>query len=177
MRPRSGIAGPSRRRRSRTGRGGAAGPTPRGAASPRGALDLDTEALLCALVLAPDAFSRNRFFALYAQDGAKRVRRRATAIRGIVRQLLGGGRDSTQPAEILGEQVLADGRVLVRYRIEELDFARTTALSAIEAAALRYALHRARGDELGKHDRALVESALEKLGADLDLGVRAARRR
>lgn len=125
--------------------------------------------MLCALVLAPQAFSRNRFFSLFGDERARRARRRATAVRGIVRQLLGGGRNATAPAEVVGEQVLADGRVLLRYRIEELDFERTTALSAIEAAALRYALHRARGDRLDADARALVESALTRLGPGVEI--------
>jgi hypothetical protein len=37
-------------------------------------------------------------------------------VRGIIRQLCGTGRVK---AEITGEQVLEDGQVLLRYRIEE----------------------------------------------------------
>jgi hypothetical protein len=125
---------------------------------------VDAEALLCALIIAPHTFSRNRFFALYEEPSLARVRRRAARVRGIIRQLAGDGRPQ---AEIVGEQVLGDGQVLLRYRVPELGYARTTALSAVEAAALRYALHRARGAELDRGDKALVERTLEKLGPEL----------
>ena len=128
---------------------------------------IDLDALFCALVLAPRTFARNRFFALYEQAAARRVRRRASRVRGIIRQLVGEGRPK---GEIVGEQVLEDGQVLLRYRVGELSFARTTALSAVEAAALRYALHRAGAGPLLEEDRKLVEKALGKLGAKLELG-------
>jgi hypothetical protein len=125
---------------------------------------IDPEALLCALIIAPYTFSRNRFFALYEDPSLARIRRRAARVRGIARQLAGDGRPQ---AEIVGEQVLGDGQVLLRYRVPELGYSRTTALSAVEAAALRYALHRARGAPLPRSDKALVERTLEKLGPDL----------
>jgi hypothetical protein len=129
-------------------------------------VSLDPEALLCALVLAPATFSRNRFFLLYEKTALRRVRRRAGHVRSIVRQLLGQGR---LKAEVIGEQVLADGRVLLRYRIQDLSYTRTTALSPLEAAVLRYALCRAGEGKVSDEDRAQVELALERLGAALEL--------
>lgn len=129
-----------------------------------GAGDVDPDALLCALVLVPATFSRNRFYALYEKASLRRIRRRASHVRAIVRQLLGQGRPK---AEVIGEQVLADGRVLLRYRIQELAYTRTTALSQLEAAVLRYALSRAGAGRLGEEDRLQVELALERLGARL----------
>jgi hypothetical protein len=136
---------------------------------------VDPDALLCALVLAPRTFPRNRYFSLYEDPVARRVRRRASRVRGIIRQLVAAGPDQ---AEVTGEQVLADGRFLIRYRIERLALNRTIALSALEAAALHYALHRAGLGTLELSDRRLVERALEKLGADLEapLPVRRGRR-
>lgn len=119
--------------------------------------DVDTDALLCALVLAPRAFSRNRFFQLFEQPEKRRVRRRATRVRGILRQLLAG-------AEVTGEVELDDGRRLLRYRIPELGLSRSAALSELESAALRFALARARRREPEPGVRALVEGALERLG-------------
>ena len=81
----------------------------------KAAAKIDPDALLCALVLAPRTFPRNRFFSLYEDAVARRVRRRAARVRGIIRQLVAAGADQ---AEITGEQVLADGRLLIRYRIE-----------------------------------------------------------
>jgi hypothetical protein len=124
---------------------------------------VDPDALLCALILAPRTFPRNRYFSLYEDSVARRVRRRASRVRGIIRQLVAGG---AERAEITGEQVLGDGRLLIRYRVERLALNRTIALSALEAAAMHYALHRAGNGPLEAADRRLVESALERLGAD-----------
>ena len=120
--------------------------------------NVDTEALLCALVLAPRAFSRNRFFELFEQPEQRRVRRRATRVRGILRQLVAG-------AEITGEVELDDGRRLLRYRMPALGLSRTAALSRLEFATLRYALDRTKRREPDAEVRALVEDALSRLGA------------
>lgn len=127
---------------------------------------VDPEALLCALVLAPRTFSRNRHFSLYEDPRVRRAWRRAARIRGMVRQMSeGGGR----AGEIVGEQVLDDGRHLIRYRMPHLGFIRTTALSRLEAALLRYALHRASPQPLEPEDRRLVEQALSRLGSGLTI--------
>lgn len=127
----------------------------------------DHDALLCALVLAPHAFSRNRFFELFEQPDLKRLRRRATRVRGILRQLSSG-------AEVTGELELADGRRLLRYHVAELGLSRTAALSPLEAAALRFSLARARQTPVDPGDRAIVETALarlaERTGEALPLG-------
>jgi hypothetical protein len=129
---------------------------------------IDHDALLCALVLAPQTFSRNRFFALYQDPSLRRIHRRAARVRGILYQLLGLGRPK---AELTGEQVLADGQVLIRFRVGELSYERTAALSALEAAALRYALNRAGAGPLEPEERELVTTALRKLGRDVDVSV------
>lgn len=116
---------------------------------------------MCALVLAPHTFSRNRFFALYQSPAVRRVRRRAARVRGLVRQLTGQGK---LHAELIGEQVLEDGQVLLRLRVPDVSFERTTALSPLEAAVLRYALHRAGHGKVEADDRARVEAALARLG-------------
>jgi hypothetical protein len=130
------------------------------------ARQVDTDALLCALVLAPRTFSRNRFFDLFEKPEAKRIRRRAARIRGIIRQLSGVGRHQ---AVITGERVLGDGRVVIRFTIGDLDIRRTAALTRLEAAALHFALHRAGHGPLSEEDHALVEEALAKLGSGLDV--------
>jgi hypothetical protein len=128
---------------------------------------VDLDALLCALVLAPRTFARNRFFALHENPSVRRVRRRASRVRGIIRQLVGTGE---QRGEVVGEQVLEDGQVLLRYRMHDLAFSRTTALSSLEAATLRYALHRAGAGPLADEDRREVEAALARLGREIELG-------
>ena len=126
---------------------------------------LDPEALLCALVLAPGAYSRNKFFHLFENGVLSRARRRAKRVRSVVHQLLGQGR---VPAKVVGERVLDDGRVLLRYRVDELAYQRTIALTSLEASALRYAMHRAGKGELTAADREAVESALARLADALD---------
>ena len=116
------------------------------------------DALLCALVLAPTAFSRNRFFHMFEQPELRRVRRRATRVRGILRQLAGG-------AEVTGEIELTDGRCMLRFRVPSLGLSRTAALSELEAATLRFALARTQKKTPEPADRALVEAALERLDA------------
>jgi hypothetical protein len=49
---------------------------------------------------------------------------------------------------------------------------RTAALSSLEGATLRYALHRAGQAALAEADRIVVERALEQLGVGLELGPR-----
>jgi len=127
---------------------------------------IDLDALLCALVLAPNTFSRNKFFQLFEDPPARRVRRRATRIRGIIRQLAGEGRAK---AEIVGERTMNDGQVYLRYRIADLDLYRSTALNALEAAALRYALWRAGKGKLDRSDREQVEAAFARLSGNLQL--------
>ena len=129
---------------------------------------VDDEALLCALVLAPTTFSRNRFFGLFENAARRRLRRRASRVRGIIRQLVAPERGR---AEILGERVLEDGQVLLRYRVEELGYSRTTALTRLEAAALRYSLHRAGRGDLADEDRSVVEDAIGRLSRGLGLTV------
>lgn len=128
--------------------------------------DVDLDALLAALILAPRTFARNRFFWLFERPEAVKVRRRAARVRGILRQLAG---TPSMQAEIVGERVLADGQVLLRYRVPELGYTRTAALSALEAATLRYALHRAGQSELSKAERLLVEDALARLNQSIGL--------
>ena len=128
--------------------------------------NVDLDGLLCALVLVPEAFARNRFFSLYESGDAKKVRQRAARVRGIVRQLLGLERPK---AELVGEQILEDGQLLLRYRIPDLSFERAAALTPLEAATLRYALSLGGEGTLGASDRTLVHSALRQLAQDLDL--------
>jgi hypothetical protein len=127
----------------------------------RRAHDVSPEALLCALVLAPNTFARNRFFGLYEDPVLRRVRRRAYHVRSILRQLLGQGKER---ALLIGRLELDDDRVLLRYRLDNLKLERTTALSALESSVLSYALHRAGQGELEDVDRARVETALRSLG-------------
>lgn len=127
---------------------------------------LDSDALLCALVLVPTSFSRNRFYELFEGPGGKRVRRRAKRLRGLIRQLLGRGREQ---AEIVGRQELEDGSVLMRFRVDNLGFQRTTSLNPLEMSIVNFALHRAGKQELPREDRERVEGALMRLAPHTSL--------
>ena len=129
-----------------------------------GSSSVSPDGLLCALVLAPDTFARNRFFRLYEDPVLRRTRRRAYHVRGILRQLLGQGKEK---ALLIGRFELDDDRVLLRYRVENVKLVRTTALSALESAVLSFALHRAGQGELDPEDRTRVERALESLGSSV----------
>lgn len=122
---------------------------------------IDNDALLCALVLAPNTYSRNRFFHLYETPAYQRTRKRARRVRSIVRQLLGHGRE---PAEIVGLQVL-DDRVLLRFQVRHLNYLRTTSLSLLEGALVQYALHKAMGHPLDPAAAEMVETALARLSS------------
>lgn len=129
--------------------------------------EVDLDALLAALILAPRTFARNRFFTLFQNPDAAKVRRRAARVRGILRQLAGAPRPV---AEIVGERVMSDGQVLLRYRVEELGYTRTAALSSLEAATLRYALHRNGKAALSHEEQTAVEAALARLSEALGIG-------
>lgn len=129
--------------------------------------EVDLDALLAALILAPRTFARNRFFTLFQNPDAAKIRRRASRVRGILRQLAGTPRPA---AEIVGERVMSDGQVLLRYRVEELGYTRTAALSSLEAATLRYALHRTGKASLSHEEQVAVETALSRLSETLGIG-------
>lgn len=125
---------------------------------------LSVDGLLCALVVAPQVYARNRFYDLFEQPALRKARRRASIVRGIIRQLVGF---SGRRGQIVGEQVLADGRVMIRYIVPELNFSRTTALSALEATLVRYVVARARHKVSDPEDRQRIEQALGGLAAGL----------
>jgi len=122
------------------------------------------DGLLCALVVAPGVYARNRFFEFFEQPALRRVRRRARIVRGIIRQLVGS---SGPRGQIVGEQIQTDGRVLIHYIVPELNFSRTTALSSLEAILVRYASARALHQAPNPEDRERIEQALGGLSAGL----------
>ncbi len=100
--------------------------------------DVDGEALLCALVLAPLTFARNRFFALFTEPWARRIRSRAAQLRTIVRHFAG------QQARVqVRDMVFRDeGSVVLRYGVPHLALERTAMLDSLEIAVIRFALSR-----------------------------------
>jgi hypothetical protein len=135
---------------------------------------VDRGALLSALVLAPATFARNRFFSLFSESSARKIRARAALLRTIVRQL---GQESPR-AESIELTPDADGRYVVRYTIRHLSLHRTSLLDRLELALVRFGIsRRARSGaeplhaalELTSDDRALVYGAIGKLGEKLVL--------
>ena len=117
---------------------------------------IDRDALLCALVLAPSTYSRNRFFSLYQDEELRSVRRRASIVRGLVRQLV------SRAVEPRIEQ-LADGWVRMVVDLPDLALKRTTRLLPLELSLVRYLIARARGTK-ADDERGSIEAALARLG-------------
>jgi hypothetical protein len=129
-------------------------------------VEVDSDALLCALVLAPRTFARNRFFSLYTQAAAKHARSRAAELRTIVRHLAGHKGVRAKVREVgPGDR----GFIVLRYAVTGIRLERTAVLDALELSLVRFALGRAtRGKSpslLGAtgDDRDLVERAISKL--------------
>jgi hypothetical protein len=127
---------------------------------------LDPKALLVALVLAPTTYSRNRFFQLYADPEVHRVRRRATQLRALVREL--GSLDPSLRAAALDGIEEGPREAWLRYERPDVGLRRTFRLEALELSLVRFALSlRPEGpsskEGLGL-DAARVEEALARLG-------------
>jgi hypothetical protein len=122
---------------------------------------IDCEALLCALVLAPSTYSRNRFFQLYQDAEVRRVRRRASIVRSLVRQFV---KTEVEPAF----STSTDGSVEVLLSAPGLGFERRTILEGLEVSLFRYQLARSLGRP-ADGERARVEAALAKLAGPMPL--------
>jgi hypothetical protein len=129
----------------------------------------DPEALLVALVLCPGTYSRNRFFELFTDPQFFAVRRRAKLLRGIILEATGA-----DPAR-RGHNVTIDERgaegAMLTYVVPSLNLRRTTALSELELAVVRYAFAARTGpfEPLAADDpaRSRIEEALQRLAPDL----------
>jgi hypothetical protein len=125
---------------------------PRDGADPRGGVDrdarvdcdpsigrdirVDLDALLVALVVVPNSYSRNRFFNLFRAAPAKRVRRRAARLRSLISELC---RRDIDTFEV---DTNARGGACLRYRLVGLDVRRTAKLSETELAIVVHAVER-----------------------------------
>ena len=97
------------------------------------------DGLLCALVLAPSAMPRNRFFPLFASADARRARSRAAQLRATIRHLVGRNRFAIELTE-LGAN--GDGVVQMRYRLPEIKLERSIWFDQLELSLLRLAIDR-----------------------------------
>ena len=136
--------------------------------------DVDRAALLCALVLAPTTFARNRFFSLFTEMSARKTRSRAAQLRTIVRHF---AHDDAR-AELVDLVPEKDGAFRLRYEIRRLRLQRTSVLDALELSLVRFAVARrvragsaplASALQVTSADRALVYATVAKLGDKLVL--------
>lgn len=122
---------------------------------------LDADGLLCALVLAPSTYSRNRFFRMYEDPAMKSVLRRARLVRNLVRQLARA--DGTSSVA-----VREDGTVELEIAIDSIGYRRRSMLAAVEHDLVVYLASRVKGSLAVASEDALqaktrVESAIERL--------------
>lgn len=116
----------------------------------------DLDGLLCALVLTPATYSRNRFFELHRRPEVAAVRRRAMRLRALIRQL------SSTPDAVVSVTPRDAGELELVVLVPSLDLRRTTRISELEHHLVRYVLARSRGEDCGA-SRDAVERALGQL--------------
>jgi hypothetical protein len=130
----------------------------------------DPDALLVALVLCPGAYSRNRFYKLFATPDGAAIRRRAALVRSVV-------------AELAHPDPLRRGRVVaidtaqnndytsLTYVVSSLGLRRSTLLTALELSIIQYTVMRRVGVtealDAGESTRERIEIALRGLAPEL----------
>ena len=113
------------------------------------------EAVTVALALVPNLLPRNRLFAFYTNSEAKSARRRASALRGLVAQLLNGAEDvRLQPR---GESFV------LACRVASVHASRRALLSRAEAACVAHLATRGGVSIPGAPDRSVLDAALANL--------------
>lgn len=108
----------------------------------RGAPPFFRDGLLCALVIAPSAFPRNRLTDLFSRPEAMQTRRRAAQLRSLVRQLAGNGPVVIELLEVSLPPAGEQAPTVVRYQIPRLRAERTAWLEPLELAVVRVAIGR-----------------------------------
>lgn len=131
---------------------------------------LDPDALLVALVLCPGAYSRNRFFSLYATPETSAIRRRAALVRSIVAELAHA--DPLRRGRIIAvDDIQGDGHGSLTYVVSSLGLRRSTLLTALELSIIQYAVTRrvgtTHGLDGGESTRERIESALQGLSPEI----------
>ncbi len=130
-------------------------------------------ALLVALVLAPDTYSRNKYFELFQEEALWHARRRAQILRSIIRDLTEpwphpGARAPVAGPDFYEERPLGEV-IALEYRVSDLDYRRSAVLTPLEAATLHYALAKSGHGKVSASDQTQVETALRSLGGtDVD---------
>ncbi len=130
----------------------------------------DPDALLVALVLCPGAYSRNRFYSMYATPEGSAVRRRAALVRSIVASL--AHPDPLRRGRIVAiDEMQGDRHGSLTYVVSSLGLRRSTLLTALELSIIQYAVMRRVGTieglETGESARDEIESALRGLSPEI----------
>jgi hypothetical protein len=127
-------------------------------------MHVEGDVLVVGMTLVPSLLSRNRNFALFEDPEVRRARTRAALLRGIVRHLAGayGALDSLCVARHTTGCELS-------YRVPGMKMQRRASLSELELACVYYLAGRAgiAGIGASDEDRAAIDGALRRLGADL----------
>lgn len=120
---------------------------------------LDEGALVVAMAVVPELYSRNKMFALFTDSRLRRARKRAIALRTAVRQLTGGGARNVELVAVAG------GRHRLTYELPSLAYVRRLDLSDAERACIVYLVERAESHVVPcrDEDRAIVEATLKRL--------------
>lgn len=131
---------------------------------------LSSDALLVALVLCPGAYSRNRFYAMYATPEAAAVRRRAALVRSIVAEL--AHPDPVRRGRIVSvDDISAQGHGSLTYVVSSLGLRRSTLLTALEFSIIQYAVTRkvgiSAGFEVSESSHERLENALCGLSPEI----------
>lgn len=139
---------------------------------------VDLDALLVALVIAPGTYARNRFFDLFTDPAVRRVRRRASVIRGIVRHVTRAYK--AEQGDLVAIEPTDDGRMVLTYVVPAIGLRRTATLDPVELSLVRFAMARGTGRmaPLGPDDpdRLRIEAALHRLAPALPSAARSAAR-
>lgn len=130
----------------------------------------DPDALLVALVLCPGAYSRNRFYSMYATPEGSAVRRRAGLVRSIVSEL--AHPDPLRRGRIVAiDSMQGDRHGSLTYVVASLGLRRSTLLTALELSIIQYAVMRRVGAidglEAGESTRDEIENALRGLSPEI----------
>ena len=143
-------------------------------ADPSQAPDLpDADALMVALILAPDTFSRNKFFRFYEDRKMWIARRRAQMVRSLIKELTepwpDAGQAPARSAAVIEKDMTLGGELHLQFSVPDMGYRRHVRLSRIEAAAFRYGLYRAGRMPLNEPDRMTVEAVLRQLAPQLEV--------
>lgn len=125
------------------------------------------DALVIAMTLVPGLFSRNRTFSFFEDPEVRHARRRATLLRGIVRQLAtaAGAMESLRIAR-------GAGRWELSYGLPAMKVQRRVSLSDVELACVHHLVSRevVGGLRVTEQDRPAIDAALSRLAVGLPLG-------